>query len=395
MSEVNSNNEQWIAPALEDLAAQNLSRHALLFPEAGGVCEHDGRRVLNLSTNDYLNLSRHPLVLARARQALDTYGAGATASRLITGTLPLHEELEQRLAILKGYPAALLFGAGYLTNCGALDALLGRGDAVFADRLSHASLLDAARMTGARLHRFAHNDPDALRKLLERHAAPRRLIVTESVFSMDGDTAPLRAIGELATAHGALLLVDEAHATGVCGPRGSGEIAAQDARAFVNLSMGTLSKALGGYGGFIACSEAMRTWLVNRARSFIYTTAPPPPVVGAALGALDALDLDPDMGARLLARAHAFRARLQEAGLDTDASCTHIIPVRAGANDTALRWAARLRERGIVAVAIRPPTVPQGQARLRLSLSLAHTDDDLDRAAHEIITAARAEGVGS
>jgi len=393
MSDVNSNNEQWIKPALAELAAQHLSRAATPFPEAGGVFIRDGQRHVNLSSNDYLNLSRHPRVLDRARRALETYGAGSTASRLITGTLPVHEELEQRLAALKGYPAALLFGAGYLTNCGALDALLGRGDAVFADRLSHASLLDAARLTGARLHRFTHNDPESLRALLEKHPAPRRLIVTESVFSMDGDTAPLTAIGELATTHGVLLLVDEAHATGVCGPRGAGEVAAQQARAGVNLSMGTLSKALGGYGGFIACSENMRAWLVHRARSFIYTTAPPPPVVGAALGALDALEADPGMGARLLARAAQFRAQLQDAGLDTRSSSTQIIPVMAGGNETALCWFVCLRERGIIAVAIRPPTVPAGQARLRLSLSLAHTDDDLERAARDIIATARAEGV--
>jgi 8-amino-7-oxononanoate synthase len=367
--------EQWIEEELETLRQAQRFRRAAVPPPG----------LLNFSSNDYLDLAHHPDVIAAAERTLRAAGAGATASRLVSGTLPLHEELEARLARLKGYPAALLFGSGYLANLGILGALVGRGDTVFADRLAHASLMDAAVLSRAALCRFRHNDPQHLDELLQKASgAGRKLVVTESVFSMDGDLAPLPELAAVAQQHGALLLVDEAHATGVCGPGGSGLIREHKLEAAVNLSMGTLSKALGGYGGFVACSAAMRALLVNRARAFIYTTAPPPAAVGAALGALDVLEKNPGWGAELLRRAAAFRGRLRAAGLDVMQSASQIIPVQVGANARALALAEELRAAGLLAIAIRPPTVPEGTARLRLSVTRAHSEGDLVRAA-EII----------
>jgi 8-amino-7-oxononanoate synthase len=372
------NRETWIDGELAARRRQHLLREARV--QAGGA--------LNFSSNDYLHLAHHPDVIAAAERALREVGAGAGASRLVSGTLALHAELEARLATLKGYPAGLVFGSGYLTNLGVLPALVGRGDAIFADRLAHASLLDAALLSRAALHRFRHNDAGHLEELLKSHAgAGRKLVVTESVFSMDGDVAPLPDIAAIAERHGALLLVDEAHATGVFGPGGSGLIRAHKLESAVHVSMGTLSKALGGYGGFVACSEKVRTLLVNRARAFIFTTAPPPAVLGAALGALDVLEKNPGMGAELLRRAALFRQQLQTAGLDTLQSASQIMPVFVGDNARALALADRLREQGLLVVAIRPPTVPEGTARLRLSVTLAHSEADLARAA-KIIGAA-------
>ncbi len=363
--------EHWIEGELEELRQGHRFRRAAAPPSG----------LLNFSSNDYLALARHPAVIAAAERALHAAGAGATASRLVSGTTAWHEALETRLARLKGYPAALLFGSGYLANLGILGALVGRDDQVLADRLVHASLMDAAVLSRAELLRFRHNDAQHLDELLQKNSGGRRrLVVTESLFSMDGDLAPLPELAAVAERHGALLLVDEAHATGVFGSGGSGLVRAHGLESAVNLSMGTVSKALGGYGGFVACSEALRALLVNRARAFIYTTAPPPAAVGAALGALELLEQNPGWGAELLRRAAVFRAALCAAGLDVMQSASQIIPIQVGANARALELAEKLRAAGLLVIAIRPPTVPEGTARLRLSVTLAHSEDDLARA---------------
>ncbi len=384
--------EEWIHSILEEARRHGLERQARVYPACGGKIAIEGGTLLNFASNDYLDLARHPHVADRARQALERYGAGATASRLVVGSLPIHEELEARLAREKGTPAALLFGSGYMANAGTLPVLVGRGDLVFADKLVHASLIDACRLSGATLIRFAHNDVHSLEaRLQSRPAAGRRkLILTESVFSMDGDLAPLGEIAALAERHGAMLMVDEAHASGIFGPHGAGRICEYGLEKKVTVSMGTLSKAFGGYGGFVACSAGLRDLLVHSARAFIFTTAPPPAVVGAALGALDVLAADPSLGVRLLANATFFRGCLQSAGLDTAQSASQIIPVLLGENERALTVARTLRERGIVVAAIRPPTVPAGTARLRLSVTLAHTRADLDGAAKQIASAVQA-----
>lgn len=371
-------NEDWIQPNLIERRKQGLERHAR--PLAAGPC-------LNFAGNDYLNLARNPQVIDRARAALETDGAGSTASRLVTGTFPIHEELEQRLAQKKGYPAALVFGSGFLTNAGVIPVLAGRGDLIFADKLVHASMIDACKLSGAKLVRFAHNDCASLQQRLEQTASStaRRLIITESVFSMDGDIAPLKGIAALAEQFGAMLMVDEAHSTGIFGKNGAGLVSELNLQNSVNISMGTISKALGGYGGFIACSTQMRQLLIQSSRAFIYTTAPPPAVIGAALGSLDQLDADPTLGATLLKNAAFFRKRLQAGGLDTLQSESQIVPVLIGDNERTVAIAQALKVQGIIVAAIRPPTVPSGTARLRLSVSLAHSKDDLIRAADAII----------
>jgi glycine C-acetyltransferase/8-amino-7-oxononanoate synthase len=326
-----------------------------------------------------------------AREALDQYGIGATASRLVTGTLPVHEELEARLAKEKGYETALVFGSGHMANAGTIPVLTGKGDLIFADKLVHASMIDACRLSGAKLIRFAHNDLQALEQRLEQFPATnnRRLVITESVFSMDGDIAPLAGIAALAEKHDAMLMVDEAHSTGTFGPNGAGLVRELGLEGSVTVSMGTMSKAMAGYGGFVACSAKLRNLLIQSARAFIYTTAPPPAVIGAALGIMDVLEASPRLGAILQANADYFRSLLHAAGLDTLKSQSQIIPIVIGDNERAVAISRKLREQGIIAAAIRPPTVPVGTARLRLSVTLAHHVDDLEYAAKTIIEAVK------
>ncbi len=379
--------EDWIQPILDEAKNQGLERTARVYPEAGGKIIIDGKEVLNFSSNDYLDLSHHRHVMERSREALDEYGVGSTASRLVSGTLPIHEELETRLAKEKGYPSALVFGTGYMANAGTIPVLVGRDDLIFADKLVHASMIDACKLSGAKLVRFSHNDAPALEQRLEQYANAdcRKLVITESVFSMDGDIAPLKELAVLAEKHDAMLMVDEAHSSGTFGPNGAGLIREHGLENSVTVSMGTLSKALAGFGGFVACSENLRKLLVNSARAFIYTTAPPPAVIGAALGALDVLEASPNLGNILQANADYFRSLLHEAGLDTLQSQSQIIPIVIGENEKAVAVSQKLREEGIIAAAIRPPTVPSGSARLRISITLAHHVDDLECAAKLII----------
>ncbi|MGO8745509.1 MAG: aminotransferase class I/II-fold pyridoxal phosphate-dependent enzyme [Thermoguttaceae bacterium] len=391
-------NESWIPPLLERLRAEGLERTLHVLPRGGGKFAMDGREYLNFSCNDYLNLARDPRVLGRAAETLDRFGAGAGASRLVTGTLDCHAELEAALAAFESYPAALVFGSGCLANAGLLSTLLGRGDVVFADKLVHATILDGIVLSRAKLHRFHHNDVEHLGRLMDRAAATggsrgRFLVATESVFSMDGDLAPLGAICDAAQRHDAMVLVDEAHALGVFGPMGAGLVREQGLGGRVNACVATFSKALGSYGGFVACSRELRELLIHRARSFLYSTALPPASVGAALAALEILRTSPDLGAMLLSRARLFRRALEAAGLNTMRSESHIIPLLIGDNGAAVRFSARLKERGILATAIREPTVPRGTARIRLSATLAHSEEDLRRAARIIAEVAGAEGL--
>lgn len=379
-------NEEWIAEELAALEAKGLGRSDRTGPQGSGL--------LNFASNDYLDLAAHQTVKKAAADALARYGAGATASRLVCGTLELHHELERRLAAHKGYESALVFGTGYMANAGVIPRLAGRGDLILADRLVHASIIDAARLSGARLLRFRHNDPQHLEELLRRQAeGPGRcLIVTESVFSMDGDIAPLEEIAGIGERFGALLMADEAHSTGIFGPGGAGLVPALGLQDRVNICMGTLSKAFGGYGGYVACSPQMRSWLVHGSRAFIYTTAPPPAQIGAALGALDVLSTEPQRGTQLLENAAFFRALLRDAGLDTLDSASQIVPVLIGENEKTLQVSAALLEKGIRVPAIRPPTVPAGTARLRFSVTLAHTRADLERTARIVREVVASDG---
>ena len=389
-----NNQNDWIEAGLNELRAQGLERTLRKFQAVGGKFRADDGETINFSSNDYLGFARNEKIVAAGVAALKAYGASAASSRLVSGTLPCHSELEQHLAKFKGYPAALVFGSGYLANIGIIPALTGRDDVILADRLAHASIIDGAILSRADLKRFQHNDPGHLAKLLEgEKTAKRRLVVTESVFSMDGDLAPLSEIAAVCSQYNALLLVDEAHATGIFGANGAGRVRELQLENQVDISMGTLSKALGSYGGFAACSAPLRDWLINRARSFIYSTALPPTIARAAGEALSILEDNPGLGRELLKRADIFRGRLREAGFDTGKSACQIIPLIVGKNTKALRLAERLRDKRILAAAIRPPTVPEGTARLRLSVTLDHSPADLERAADQIIDAGYKEGV--
>jgi 8-amino-7-oxononanoate synthase len=389
-----STTESWIIEELAKRRTAGLERNPMVFDSVGSRPTQGGVSYLNFSSNDYLGLAGDARVVSGAMKALRGCGAGATASRLVAGSLGCHERLEHRLAALKGYDAGLLFGSGYSANAGIITAVVGRDDHLFIDRLAHASLVDAAVLSRARIHRFRHNDVCHLRTLLKRcPAGGRRLIVTESVFSMDGDLAPLVEIAGVAGEFGAMTLVDEAHATGVFGVGGSGLVGSCGVQAQVNLVMSTLSKALGGYGGCVCSSSPMRSWLVNQARSFIYSTAVPPAMVGAALAALDVMAEEPGIGASVLAKAERLRGLLNAGGLGTGLSASQIVPVMVGDNQRAVRMQQRLLEAGILAVAIRPPTVPAGTARLRFSVTAHHTEQDIACAAEKCLLAARKEGL--
>lgn len=384
---------------LGELDREGLRRRTVAWPDTGGKIRlPDGRTLLNFSSNDYLNLAHHPQVKEQSIRAVERWGCSASASRLMCGTLELHEELESALAHLVGSETSLVFSSGFGMNVGVVAALANRDDEIFADRLIHASLVDGARLSGARLRRFAHNDAKALEHLLAAPAGTgHRLIVCESVYSMDGDIAPLGALQALASASQATLLVDQAHAIGVFGEgggvRGGEAGAGAHAGRGRELTVGTLGKALGSLGGFVGCCAAMREVLINRARSFIYATALAPANVAAALAAVKLIEENPAQGQQLLDRARAFHGFLARQGLALSPFQSQIVPIHVGDNARAVELAARLRQRDLLVTAIRPPTVPAGTARLRLSLTLAHSTADLEAAAECIGRTAREVGL--
>jgi len=355
------------------------------------VVLRDGRPLVNLSSNNYLGLAGHPAIAAAMHEALKD-GAGATASRLVAGTDPRVVALEERVAAFKGTGAALVFGSGYLANVGTLAAVLDRDDAVFSDRLNHASIWDGIRLSRARLHRYRHADPEHLRSLLAQPAsreARRRLIVTETVFSMDGDIAPLAEIAALAERFDAALVVDDAHGGGVFGARGEGLAHEAGVADRVDLHVGTFSKAFGVYGGYVAGSTTWIRYLVTACRPFVYTTALPPPVVAGIDAALDLVAGAGERRRALARRADGFRSRIAELGFDSCGSTTQIVPAVVGDSAAAVSLAAALEERGVLAVPIRPPTVPAGSARIRFSVTAAHTEEQLERAAVAVADAGR------
>ena len=378
---------------LERLEAAGL-RRSLRTLETGSAAEVrlDGRSVLLLSSNNYLGLADHPTVVAAACEALRRWGCGSGASRLIAGHLALHAEVEAQLAAFKGTEAALLFPSGYQANVGVITALMGRGDHVFSDALNHASIIDGCRLSRASVHVYPHRDMPALEGLLaSTPSGGRRLIVTDSVFSMDGDRAPLHHLAALGRTYHSNLMLDEAHAAGVLGTRGAGLAEAEGLTSEVAVHIGTLGKALGGAGAYVAGSRALIDVVVNRARSFVYTTGLAPASVAAAGAALRLVESEPDRRRALLRNAARLRSGLADLGLQVDGD-THIIPVLLGDNVLAMRFAAALLERGVLAQAIRPPTVPPGTARLRVTPMATHTDAQIDRALDAFAAAAR--GVG-
>lgn len=369
---------RYAADKLAALEAKSLRRTLKPTRRMDGVeVERGGRRLVSFSCNDYLGLSHHPAVKAAAAAAAMEHGAGAGASRLVTGDHPLLSELEQRLAALKGCEAVCVFGSGYLANAGIIPTFAGPGDLVLVDALAHACIWAGAQLSRAEVVAFRHNDVEHLGSLLtERRAgAGRVLVATDGVFSMDGDLAPLDEIGRLCRAHDAWLLVDDAHGLGVLGDGGAGT-ASLFPEARVDLAMGTLSKALGGYGAYVCASRPVIDLIKTRTRTVIYTTGLPPAQAAAAIAALDVIAAEPERVAAPLARARRFTAAL---GLPEAAS--PIVPVILGEAETALAAAAALEAEGLLAVAIRPPTVPAGTARLRLAFSALHSEAQVDRLA--------------
>ena len=347
----------------------------------------DGRPVVLLCSNDYLGLAAHPAVRAAAADAALSWGAGAGASRLVSGNMPVHAALEERLAAFKRTEAALLIGSGYLANLGVVSALAREGEVVFSDALNHASIVDGCRLSRAETFVYRHRDTEHLGWGLRRAGSRAALIVTDGVFSMDGDVAPLADIHALARRHGARLVVDEAHGTGAIGPGGRGAVAAAGLEGEVDVIVGTLGKALGSYGAFVCCDARTADYLVNTMRPLIFSTALPPSVPAAACAALEALEGDPERPRRLQANAALLRTQLAARGVAVAASETQIVPLMVGDAAATMRACERALEGGVFAQGIRPPTVPEGTSRLRLTVMATHSEADI-RTAADVLAAA-------
>ena len=367
---------------LEALSQQGLRRSLRRIESSqGAYLTCGGRRVCCFASNNYLGLANHPHVVNAVRDAVEQWGWGAAASRLITGHMTPHEQLESRIAAFKGTAAALVCSSGYQANLAAIRGLAGPGDVVYVDKLDHASIIDAVRGCGAVMRVFAHRDYDKLERLLDRPGQfKRRIIVTDSVFSMDGDCADLQRLAELKRRYDALLCIDEAHATGVFGEHGRGVAEMMGVGPQIDVAVGTLSKALGGIGGFVAGSAEFIEWLINTAGAFIYTTALPPAACAAAMAAMDIVEQEPHRRAHLLELAAYLRRELGEVRrLSIGGSTSHIVPLIVGDAARAVALAKALLADDLLVLPIRPPTVPRGTARLRISLSCEHTRADVDR----------------
>jgi len=376
----------WIDHELDALDREGLRRRLSEREAAQGVVVRiDGRELVNFGSNDYLGLAADKRLAMAAIEAIEREGWGAGASPLVTGRGRLHRKLEERLARFEGTEAALLFSSGFAANAGTVAALAGPGDVVYCDRKNHASLMDGCRLSRADVRPYRHCDWRHLKQLISKDSHRRRLIVTDGLFSMDGDLAPLEKLARIARDHEAMLLVDEAHATGVFGPGGRGTVEAAAAEASgikgadigsgVHVRVGTLSKALGSMGGFVAGSKSLIQWLANKARPYVFSTAPPAAMATAAIVALDLVEENPAAGRQLLDRSRDLRASLAAQGWSTGDSASQIIPLIVGESAIALELSAALCEKGVLVPAIRPPTVPDGEACLRISLTAGHTGE--------------------
>jgi 8-amino-7-oxononanoate synthase len=381
---------EWLSEALRDREREGLLRRSRLIASTRpGWCAVEGRELLNLAANDYLGLAGDARLIEAAARAARESGTGARASALVCGRHPWIVRLEERLAAFHAAEAALVFPTGYAANAGTIAALVGAGDSVLCDRLNHASLVDGCRLSGARLRVFPHGDSAAVdQELSKAEAAPRRLVTTDSVFSMDGDAAPLRELVEICERHRAMLLVDEAHATGVNGPTGRGLLEELDLRSECLIKVGTLSKALGSQGGYVVGTRTQIDWLFNTARTQMFSTALAPAACGAAIAALDIVDAEPERRTHLRQLATLLRDRLSQRGVPTlgERECP-IVPIVCGTPQRALAIAARLEDAGFLVAAIRPPTVPRNSSRLRISLSAAHQVSDVMALADAVIAA--------
>ncbi|MEN0110456.1 MAG: 8-amino-7-oxononanoate synthase [Planctomycetota bacterium] len=369
----------WVGDALADLEGEGLRRQRRVGPLGGSG-------VIDFGSNDYLGLADDPRLAEAAADAARELGWGAGASPIVSGRSEVHAELERQVAEFEGAEAALLFPSGFAANAGVVPALVGRGDALYADAKNHASLIDGCRLSGAQRRVYPHNDVASLAPFLaaDRGRFRRRLIVTDGLFSMDGDFAPLAELGRLAEKHDAMLLVDEAHATGVWGENGRGSVehfstGAPKLHRQASVRVGTLSKALGSAGGFVAGSAELIDWLANRARPYVFSTAAPPAIAAAAIAALRIVAEEPERRARVRELADDLRARLAAAGWSTAGSASQIVPIRVGDPSRAVTLSERLADAGVYAPAIRPPSVPPGESLLRVSVSARHSAADFER----------------
>jgi 8-amino-7-oxononanoate synthase len=385
----------FVETELEALEARGLYRWLRRMEGAHGpVMTVEGRQAVVLASSNYLGLSTHPRVVAAAAEAAARLGCSVGASRLIAGNHDLYEGLEARLARLKGSEAALVFSTGYMANLGVLTTLAGPDDIVFSDALNHASIIDGIRLSRAALAVFPHNDAGALEDLLRAHQhRRRRVVVVDAVFSMDGDVAPLRDLLAVARRWGALLVVDDAHGTGTLGPGGAGALAACGLPGAADAEVGTLGKAIGSFGAFVAGPAKLMRLLINKARSFIFTCGLPPAVLAASGAALDVLRDEPDLPDRLRENAALLRDRLGHAGFDLAPSTTHILPVHVGDSRRTMDLCGRLLEAGVFAQGIRYPTVPEGTERLRVTPMATHTREHLETACRTIVAVGRALGL--
>jgi glycine C-acetyltransferase len=372
----------FLAEELEALRQRGLYRYLRRVEgEQGPTLLLDEREVINFSSNNYLGLANHPALRDAAKQAIDRYGCGSGASRLISGNMTLHEELESCIAELKGTDAALVFNSGFQANTGIIPVLLAEGDVVLSDALNHASIIDGCRLARARVFVYGHRDMDDLERGL-KNSLPnnRKLIVTESLFSMDGDEAPLADIVSLAENYGAMVMVDEAHATGVYEPNGAGLVAKLGLGDRVMVQMGTLGKALGGFGAYVAGSKSLRELLINRCRSFIFTTSLPPALMAMAIAAIDLIKKEPERRQALRDNCQLLRTGLESLGYSLGKSQSQILPLMIGDAALCMKLSEDLLQREIFAQGIRPPTVPPGTSRLRITLMATHTPEHIDQA---------------
>jgi glycine C-acetyltransferase len=374
---------QWIEDELQNLRESGLYNtiRSLSSPQ-GAWLTVDGRKVLNFCSNNYLGLANHPRLVEAATKAMSTYGVGPGAVRTIAGTMDLHRQLERRLAAFKGVEDAITFQSGFNANLGTIPALVGKQDVVYSDELNHASIIDGCRLSGATIVRFAHSDPDDLRRQIEAHkdgGFQRAMIITDGVFSMDGDVAPLDGLYEVAEEYGYLLMVDDAHGEGVLGKGGRGIVDHFGLHGKVDVEVGTLSKAFGVVGGVVAGSTRIVEWLKQRGRPFLFSSAMTVPDVAACLAAVDLLEESTERVDRLWSNADTFKSEMKSLGFDTGTSTTPITPIMLGEAPLAQQFSRKLFDAGVFAMAIGYPTVPKGKARIRVMISAAHSPDDLEQ----------------
>ena len=371
---------------LQERQKSNLLRslHPASFRKEGKIY-FKGRELFDFSSNDYLGLAGHSELKQAAEEAIEEVGTSSSASRLLSGDLEIHHRLEERVARFKGKESALVFNSGYQANVGIISSLCKRGDVIFSDRLNHASIIDGILLSGTKFFRFLHNDPNHLEHLLKKYRDKFRncLIVTETIFSMDGDRSPLKEIASLKEKYNCMIIVDEAHATGIFGKEGSGVVEEEGLANRIDLIMGTFGKALGSFGAYVAASKKIIEYLINTCRSFIYSTALPPSVVAANLASLELVRKEPFRRETLLANASYFRKELMEKGLKVKGS-SQIVPLTIGDIDETIRLCTKLQERGYWVLPIRPPTVPVGESRIRFSLTYHHSQEVLQKLIKEI-----------